>query len=111
MVDRSDLPEGPVSTARDTGWCWVVLLASHVAFLLWEGLCKGLGVLLPTLTEQFGTETWPVGWTIGMMLAARGVSGKSPESLCLYQAAMLCNKGFKGLSWIGRFGLQKRPSL
>ena len=64
------------SSAPDAGWSWMVLLGAHISFFLWEGLCKGLGVLLPTLTEQFDTETWPVGWAIGLMLAARGISGK-----------------------------------
>ncbi|XP_038053066.1 monocarboxylate transporter 2-like [Patiria miniata] len=72
---------GSVSSGPDAGWAWAVLGACHLAFFLWEGLCKGLGVLLPTLTEQFNTETWPVGWAIGLMLAARGLSGLLLSSL------------------------------
>ena len=63
-------------TDRDAGWSWFILLGAHLAFFLWEGLCKGLGVMIPTLTEQFDTETWKVGLSVGLMLAARGLSGR-----------------------------------
>ncbi|XP_038066802.1 monocarboxylate transporter 12-like [Patiria miniata] len=46
--------------------CWhaVLGLRLHVDWLLWAGLLKGLGMMLPTLKEQFTAETWMIGWLI-----------------------------------------------
>lgn len=58
---------------------FVILIAAHLCFMLWEGLSKSLGVMLQAARDQFNTETWTVGTSIGLMLASRGVSGMPQE--------------------------------
>ncbi|XP_038074087.1 monocarboxylate transporter 11-like [Patiria miniata] len=67
--DPGPLPE------REERRRWLVLLAAYLSFLLWEGLCKSLGIMLQSIAVQLNTETWPVGSAIGIMLAARGLTG------------------------------------
>ncbi|XP_038069324.1 monocarboxylate transporter 12-like [Patiria miniata] len=49
---------------------WYAVLCLHVNWLLWAGLLKGLGVMLPTLKEQFTAETWMIGWLIATINGA-----------------------------------------
>ncbi|XP_038061035.1 monocarboxylate transporter 12-like [Patiria miniata] len=46
---------------------WYAVLSLHVCWLLWTGLLKGLGVMLPTLQEQFRSHTWLVGWMVAII--------------------------------------------
>ncbi|XP_038066413.1 monocarboxylate transporter 12-like [Patiria miniata] len=44
------------------GWCAVLCL--HMTWLFSTGLIKGLGVMLPSLVEQFSAPTWVIGWMV-----------------------------------------------
>ncbi|XP_038068176.1 monocarboxylate transporter 13-like [Patiria miniata] len=43
---------------------WCAVLCMHLNCLLWCGLDKALGVMLPSLTEQFATKMWVIGWIV-----------------------------------------------
>ncbi|XP_072044967.1 monocarboxylate transporter 13-like [Amphiura filiformis] len=51
----------------DSGWAWIVCLGSFIAFLLETGMVKALGLLLPVLQDQFGTNTWVIGLIISLV--------------------------------------------
>ncbi|XP_038071628.1 monocarboxylate transporter 12-like [Patiria miniata] len=55
------------------GWCAVLCLL--VSYLLWVWLLKALGVMLPTLQEQFATQTWLAGWMLSIITAVICVTG------------------------------------
>ncbi|XP_072051558.1 monocarboxylate transporter 12-like isoform X2 [Amphiura filiformis] len=61
--------------STDTGWAWMILLASCMVLFMWDGLRKGLSVLLPTLKEQFETHTWMIGLMIALSQAVRDFTG------------------------------------
>ncbi|XP_022104111.1 monocarboxylate transporter 12-like [Acanthaster planci] len=61
------------SGCGNAGWCAV--LCVHVDWLLWTGLLKGLGVLLPTLQEQFKADTWMIGGLIATITGAGSLAG------------------------------------
>ncbi|XP_022104124.1 monocarboxylate transporter 12-like [Acanthaster planci] len=54
---------------------WYAVLCVHVDWLLWTGLLKGLGVLLPTLQEQFTADTWMIGGLIATVTGAGSFAG------------------------------------
>ena len=54
--------------------CSIVLLAFAVN-LLYSFILKCMGVLLPTLTEQFTTDTWVIGVMVEIMATAGDVTG------------------------------------
>ncbi|XP_038072899.1 monocarboxylate transporter 12-B-like isoform X2 [Patiria miniata] len=43
--------------------------------MLWMWFIKGLGVMLPTLQEQFATQTWLVGWVLSIITAVICITG------------------------------------
>ncbi|XP_022104082.1 monocarboxylate transporter 12-like [Acanthaster planci] len=49
---------------------WFAVLCVHVEWLLWAGLIKSLGVLLPTLQEQLTADTWMIGGLIATITGA-----------------------------------------
>ncbi|XP_022081535.1 monocarboxylate transporter 13-like isoform X2 [Acanthaster planci] len=51
---------------------WYAVLCLHADWLLWTGVVKGLGVMLPTLRVQFAAETWMIGLLSGPLEAAFG---------------------------------------
>ncbi|XP_072020273.1 monocarboxylate transporter 12-like [Amphiura filiformis] len=51
---------------KDSGWSWVVCCGSFIAFLLETGIVKALRLLLPSLKEQFSTNTWVIGLIISL---------------------------------------------
>ncbi|XP_038072554.1 monocarboxylate transporter 13-like [Patiria miniata] len=61
-------------TSSNGGRAYLVLLAMHVAYILFAGTSKGLGVLLPTLKEYFDTHTWLVGSIISFMMTIMDLS-------------------------------------
>ncbi|XP_022104113.1 monocarboxylate transporter 12-like [Acanthaster planci] len=63
---------------------WYAVICLHVNWLLWTGLLKGLGVLLPTLQEQFTTDTWMIGGLIATITGAGSFTGP-----CLMIASIL----------------------
>ena len=56
---------------------WSVVLCLHVNWLVWSGLIKSLGVMLPTLQEQFVTQTWLTGWTVAIVVGVVNIAGIS----------------------------------
>ncbi|XP_072051497.1 monocarboxylate transporter 13-like [Amphiura filiformis] len=52
---------------KDSGWAWMISLATFTAVTLETGTVKALGVMLPTLRQQFSTPTWVIG--LGISLA------------------------------------------
>ena len=46
---------------------WIAVLSLWTTSLIWTGLFKGLGIMLPTLQQQFGTNTAVIGWMIAMI--------------------------------------------
>ncbi|XP_038053897.1 monocarboxylate transporter 12-like [Patiria miniata] len=46
---------------------WYAVLCLFVSNVLWMWLIKGLGVMLPTLQQQFAAQTWLVGWMISIV--------------------------------------------
>ncbi|XP_072023377.1 monocarboxylate transporter 11-like [Amphiura filiformis] len=55
--------------AKDQGWAWIITLASFISMALTTGTVKSLGVMLPTLREQFSTQTWVIGLSISLTTA------------------------------------------
>ncbi|XP_038073901.1 monocarboxylate transporter 13-like [Patiria miniata] len=54
---------------------WYAVLCLFVSYVLWVWLIKGLGVMLPTLQEQFAAQTWLVGWMLSIITAVICVTG------------------------------------
>ncbi|XP_022104112.1 monocarboxylate transporter 11-like [Acanthaster planci] len=60
---------------------WYAVLCLHVNWLLLTGLLKGLGVLLPTLQEQFTADTWVIGGLIATITGAGSFAGPLSKPL------------------------------
>ncbi|XP_038044962.1 monocarboxylate transporter 12-like isoform X2 [Patiria miniata] len=60
----------------DTTGCFLVLLSFTINFM-WGCVFKSLGVLLPTLTEQFTTHTWIIGTIASITAATADIGGPS----------------------------------
>ena len=54
---------------------WSAVLCLHVSWLVWSGLVKSLGVMLPTLQEQFATQSWLIGWLVAIVNAVANIIG------------------------------------
>ncbi|XP_022100047.1 monocarboxylate transporter 12-like isoform X2 [Acanthaster planci] len=65
-----------------------IVLCMHVSTMLWAGLTKALGVLLPTLREQFTADTWMIGSLIAASVAAAGFAGPGLSIICILTRAM-----------------------
>ncbi|XP_072040510.1 monocarboxylate transporter 13-like [Amphiura filiformis] len=55
--------------AKDRGWAWIITLTSFISMGLGPGTMKSLGVMLPTLRQQFSTQTWVIGLSISLTTA------------------------------------------
>ncbi|XP_071795626.1 monocarboxylate transporter 12-like [Asterias amurensis] len=53
---------------------WIAVLALFASSAAWAAITKGLGMLLPTLQEQFVTSTWLIGWMVAFVDAAAQLS-------------------------------------
>ncbi|XP_071788695.1 monocarboxylate transporter 12-like [Asterias amurensis] len=83
------------------GWCAVLCL--HVTTFLWVGNIKGLGVMLPTLTEQFTAQTWLMGWMVSIVAGVVCLTGPlaSPLESIFGTRAVIMASGFAiGASFI-----------
>ena len=69
------------SDGSEFSWdgCSLVLLAFVYNFLT-VGLHKTMGVLLPTLRDQFVTHTWMIGIMVTTMNVTCDVMGKLPAT-------------------------------
>ena len=64
-------------TCRDGGLHgWIAVLGLFTSKVAWIVLLKGLGMMLPTLQEQFVTSTWLIGWMLAFVDAGTHLSGK-----------------------------------
>ena len=52
---------------KDKGWAWIVSIGTFIAVFIDIGIVKSLGVLLPTLRQQFSTDTWVIGLSIALI--------------------------------------------
>ena len=53
----------------------MAVLALLVRKMIWVGVTKGLGVLLPILRVHLASETWLLGWIMAMLISMCGVIG------------------------------------
>ena len=51
---------------RDHPSSWLIAFAAFIAMFLETGTVKALGVMLPTLRQQFSTLTWVIGLSISL---------------------------------------------
>ena len=56
---------------------WVIVACSHVVFVLWAGLLKTVGVLLPSLTDYYDTNVLVLGWITAALCAMNNIAGKN----------------------------------
>lgn len=63
-------------TAPDGGWGWMVVFASFWINGLTLGQLKTFGVLLPQLTQQYGSTTAQTAWINGVGFAITFAFGK-----------------------------------
>ncbi|XP_071810310.1 monocarboxylate transporter 12-like [Asterias amurensis] len=54
---------------------WIVVLGLFTSKVAWCILVKGLGMMLPTLQEQFDTSTWLIGWMVAFVHSGTFFSG------------------------------------
>ena len=60
-------------------WTWngvFIVVMSFSVIMQWGCIYKSLGVLLPTLTEQFTADVWHIGTIISVMAIATDIAGK-----------------------------------
>ena len=55
-----------VHVQSDSSWSWVVAVGGFVTCLLEVGMVKALGVLLPSLRDQYASQTWVIGLIISL---------------------------------------------
>ena len=56
---------------------WFGVLALWVCWFVWDSTLKTLSILLPTLTIQFDTETWMLGWIATIVDGASDFVGRN----------------------------------
>ncbi|XP_071795924.1 monocarboxylate transporter 2-like [Asterias amurensis] len=54
---------------------WIAVLGLFTAKIAWAVLVKGMGMMLPTLQEQFDTSTWLIGWMVAFVSAGFEILG------------------------------------
>ena len=59
--------------------CFLILMYFTYA-MIWEGVYKSLGVLLPTLRDQFTTQTWIIGIVTSVLGVSSSISGREELS-------------------------------
>ncbi|XP_038044230.1 monocarboxylate transporter 11-like [Patiria miniata] len=52
---------------------WVAVLTMWTRGVIRVAMLKGLGMMLPTLQDQFGTTTWAIGWMTSLIVAVGGL--------------------------------------
>ncbi|XP_071803118.1 monocarboxylate transporter 12-like [Asterias amurensis] len=58
---------------RHLGWFAVMCLL--LDWMLWVGVIKGLGFMLPTFKEQFEVQTWLIGWMVAIVVGVINFAG------------------------------------
>ena len=67
---------------------WFAVICLLVSMFMWIGIIKGQGIMLPTLTEQFTTETWLTGWLMVIVSGSIYLTGKVCFKTC-YRIGMI----------------------
>ncbi|XP_038076752.1 monocarboxylate transporter 13-like [Patiria miniata] len=63
-------------TGKAGGWAGpVAVLTMWTYCFMSTGVIKALGVMLPTLRDQFETKSWVIGWITSMVVAMSGFIG------------------------------------
>ncbi|XP_071798844.1 monocarboxylate transporter 12-like [Asterias amurensis] len=73
---------------------WFAVLCLLVSWLMWVGGLKGLGIMLPTFTEQFTTETYLTGWLMVLVngsIYLSGIFAAQLESVCGTRAVIVAS--------------------
>ena len=61
---------------QDDGWlAWIAVLAMWTRGVVWPGVTKGLGVMLPSLQDQFGTNAATMGLITSAIFATSQFTG------------------------------------
>ncbi len=67
---------------RDGGlYGWISVLGLFASKMANGVLLKGLGMMLPTLQQQFLTSTWLIGWMVAFVGAGVYLTGKHDQLL------------------------------
>ena len=56
----------------------LVAFAAHICVALHDGITRALGVMLPTLVEEFDTDITTIGSVIALMAAVGSIASKDP---------------------------------
>ncbi|XP_038072429.1 monocarboxylate transporter 12-like isoform X2 [Patiria miniata] len=88
MYNRRYFIMGRIQTGR-SHQDWYAVLCLFVSYLSWVWLIKGLGVMLPTLQEQFATQTWRVGWMLSIITAVICFTGTALSVVPILIRALL----------------------
>ncbi|XP_038071499.1 monocarboxylate transporter 13-like [Patiria miniata] len=75
---------------------WFSVLCLFMDWFLWAGLIKTLGVMLPTLQEQFVAQAWLIGWMIAVVDGVIKIAGifTRPLEVMLGTRALVTVSGF-----------------
>ena len=92
---------------QDGGYLgWMGVLGTFAAGMTWNGMTKGLAVLLPSLQEQFDTSTWLLGWMIAIIDGVSDLAGTVNDKFSS-QGSVLRTSALKPLDNIGKTEKQK----
>ncbi|XP_038044229.1 monocarboxylate transporter 12-like [Patiria miniata] len=71
----SNMRDTNVSQIQDeaSSMGWVAVLTMWTRGVIRVAMLKGLGMMLPTLQDQFGTTTWAIGWMTSLIVAVGGL--------------------------------------
>ncbi|XP_033638836.1 monocarboxylate transporter 12-like [Asterias rubens] len=53
---------------------WIAVLGLFISKMAWGALTKSMGMMLPSLQEQFVTSTWLIGWMVAIIEASAYLS-------------------------------------
>ena len=68
---------------------WVAVFTAWTVTLIWAVFVKGLGIMLPSLQEQFETTTALTGWVIAAICTTTGAGGNDGE--IKFYVALICH--------------------
>ena len=54
---------------------WIAVLTLWVRAVVWMWILKGIGIMLPTIQEQFDSTTWVMGWISSLFIVVSGFIG------------------------------------
>lgn len=66
----------------DSGWSWVILVASLLASIIIDGVIFSFGVITPEFVKQFGVSRSTVGWMGSLLISITLLVGPLASILC-----------------------------